>query len=133
MPKQTVNHTTHNKMREFPRRELIQLTVAAFQAGPKDIKREWPADGLWDETANRWHWFDLAGQHNDNLILFDFEPGYWNSRPTKPELERSQQKKTWAELNKTPLMVVEHGHTTLELTILIRKFLMEIKNEQDNI
>jgi hypothetical protein len=115
-------------MREFPRREIFQLSIAAHNAGLKDVQREWPASGLWDPAGGRWHWFDIAGTINDLFIIIDFEPGYWDSRPTKPELQRLRQKQEWAARNQIPLLIMDHGHTTLEMTILIKQFLMEIKH-----
>ena len=122
MTSKITNNTPHDKMREFHRRELLQLTVDTHRAGLTDIQREWPAHGLWDVQAQRWHWFDIAGLRMEKFYLFDFEPGYWNNQPNKPELEKMEQKKAWALANNIPLMIVPHGHTTLELTILIKKF-----------
>ena len=123
--KRTPSHAHHDHMREFPRREILQLTVACHQAGLKDIEREWPAHGLWDSQAGRWHWFDIAGTFAKRLHLFDFQPGYIRSSATKPELERQQQKAAWAEANEIPLFFVPHGFSTLEMTILIKQFIME--------
>ena len=125
MTKHTTSHAHHDRMREFPRREIFQLSIAAHNAGFKEIQREWPPLGLWDPAGNRWHWFDISGIINGQFILLDFEPGYWDSRPTKPELERLRQKKEWAARFQIPLYIIPHGFTTLEMTILLKKFVME--------
>ena len=126
MTKKTAAHTSHNRMREFPRRELLKITVAAFRAGLEDIQREWPAHGLWDETGKRWHWFDIAGIYQKKFFLFDFAPGQENHPETNAkEWERKAQKEAWAVKENIPLMIMEHGFTTQEMVILIKKFLME--------
>ena len=121
MPKKITTHTSHNRMREFPRRELLQLTIAAFRAGLEDIQREWPANGLWDEISNRWHWFNIAGIYKEKFFLIDFAP---NAK----EWEKTAQKETWATKENIPLMIMEHGFTTQEMVIILKKFLMKNSN-----
>ena len=119
MLKKIAAHTSHNRMREFPRRELLQLTIAAFRTGLEDIQREWPANGLWDEISNRWHWFNIAGIYKEKFFLIDFAPN------SKENLITQTQKETWATKENIPLMIMEHGFTTQEMVILLKKFLME--------
>lgn len=126
MTKRTPGHTQHNNMREFPRRELLKLTVAAFRAGLENIQREWPVHGLWDEAYKRWHWFDIAGTYKDKFFLIDFAPGTEEHPVTNAkEWERKAQKKEWATNQNIPLLIMEHNFTTLEMTILLKKFFME--------
>ena len=125
--KRTPNHTHHDYTREFPRRELFQLTVAVHRAGLKDIQREWPAHGLWDPETKKWYWFDIAGVYNEKFFLIEMEPGSLQSIPTKQELERQDNKINWAASNNIPLLYLPHGYSTLEMTILVKKFLMENK------
>ena len=128
MTKRTTSHSHHNKMREFPRRELLKITVAAFRAGLEDIQREWPANGLWNEESKRWHWFNIAGIYNQKFFLIDFAPGTEEHPETNAkEWERKAQKEAWAAKENIPLMIMEHNFTTQEMVILIKKFLMENK------
>ena len=126
MTKRTPSPTYHDHMREFPRRELLKITVAAFRAGLEDIQREWPANGLWNEESKQWHWFNIAGIYNQKFFLIDFAPGTEEHPETNAkEWERKAQKEAWAAKENIPLMIMEHNFTTQEMVILIKKFLME--------
>ena len=126
MTKRTPSPTHHDHMREFPRRELLKITVAAYRAGLEDIQREWPAEGLWDEDSKKLQWFNLAGRYKNKFFLIDFDPGTEENPITNAkDWIKTAEKENWAAKENIPLLNMRHFYTTQEMEIIIKKFLIK--------
>ena len=125
-PKRTPGHTHHDKARIYPKRNAWQLEMAAIQSGIVDINREWPAHGAWDSVENCWHWFDVSGETlSGQRIVMDVDIGYQDSRPTIGEHMRQAQKAAWTQRRGFPYFIAPKGHSTQELGVLIRTWMMK--------
>lgn len=124
--KKTPNHPKHDRAREYPQRGVLNLYNAAISRGLTDVEREFE---VFDEEYDRWYWFDVSGFWEGEQYLFDFEPGYHNSRPTVDEKKRLQNKIDWAERAGFPLMIMERGSNSQEMGVLIWGFIMLLKQK----